>query len=289
MDFELAHLRALTAAADLGTFDAAARHLHITPSALSQRIKALETATGRVLLVRSRPIQVTDAGAAVLRLARQVDALAADVVRDLGADAQTVIPLAVNADSLATWVLPALARVTADWPTICIDIHRDDQEHTADLLRAGTVMAAITSQSRAVQGCTVTRLGVMRYRACAAPDFVARWFDGPITSAALGAAPYVDFDRKDELQNEFLRRRGVDQARRHQVPGSSEFIDAIRLGMGWGMVPSGWRRRLGDQLVVLDVDDPGVEVELYWQQWSLRTPALDAVASAIASAAAGQR
>src|SRR5918997_1532137 len=111
MELDLAQLRALRAAVDTGTLEGAARALHVTPSAVSQRLKALEQATGRVLLVRSRPVQVTDPGRAVLRLARQLDLLAADAARELSPDAgaQVVLPVAVNADSLSTWLLPALA------------------------------------------------------------------------------------------------------------------------------------------------------------------------------------
>ena len=164
MDVELGQLRALAAAVTTGTLEGAARELHVTPSAVSQRLKALEAATGRVLLVRSKPVRVTPSGAAVLRLARQVALLAADAARELDAEGPTgrpTVPIAVNADSLATWVLPALAPLATDY---CFDLHRADQEHTGDLLRDGTVMAAVTAEADPVPGCRVVRLGAMRYR-----------------------------------------------------------------------------------------------------------------------------
>ena len=158
MDWDIAQLRALSAAVSEGTFEAAARALHVTPSAISQRLRALEVVTGRVLLVRSKPVQVTDSGEVVLRLARQIDLLAAETARELGeehpAAAPRAVPIAVNADSLATWVLPALAQL-AD--SVCLDIHREDQEYTAALLREGTVMAAITADADPVHGCSATR------------------------------------------------------------------------------------------------------------------------------------
>src|SRR3954453_21104858 len=148
MDFDLAQLRALDATVREGTLESAARALHVTPSAISQRLRALEAATGRVLLVRSKPVQVTPSGEAVLRLARQVDLLTADAARALGggddAGRPPSLPIAVNADSLATWALPALAPLAADH---CLDLHREDQEHTSALLRAGTVMAAVTADA----------------------------------------------------------------------------------------------------------------------------------------------
>src|SRR3712207_5795119 len=145
MDLDLAQLRALDATVRGGTLEAAARALHVTPSAISQRLRALEVATGRILLVRTKPVQVTESGQAVLRLARQVDLLSADVARELRGDPSAegvpTLPIAVNADSMATWVLPALAPLAGD---VCFDLHREDQEHTSTLLRAGTVMAAGT-------------------------------------------------------------------------------------------------------------------------------------------------
>src|SRR3954471_8775185 len=113
MDLDLAQLRALDATIRAGTLEAAARALHVTPSSVSQRLRALEIATGRVLLVRTKPVQVTESGQAVLRLARQVDLLPADAARELGSaestDRPPSLPIAVNADSMDTWVLPALA------------------------------------------------------------------------------------------------------------------------------------------------------------------------------------
>jgi LysR family transcriptional regulator, chromosome initiation inhibitor len=175
MDLDPAQLRALDATVREGTLEAAARALHVTPSAVSQRLRALEIATGRILLVRTKPVQVTESGQAVLRLARQIDLLTADTARELGGggspDRAPTLPIAVNADSLATWVLPALAPLAGDF---CFDLYREDQEHTSALLRAGTVMAAVTADAAPVPGCTSTRLGGMCYRPMAAPAFARR-------------------------------------------------------------------------------------------------------------------
>src|SRR3954467_4473709 len=134
MDLDLGQLRALDATIRAGTLEAAARALHVTPSAISQRLRALEIATGRVLLVRTKPVQVTESGQAVLRLARQVELLTAEVAREFGDDPSAErppsLPIAVNADSLATWVPPALAPLADE---VCFDLYREDQEHTSGL------------------------------------------------------------------------------------------------------------------------------------------------------------
>lgn len=294
MELDLAQLRALDAAVTHGTLDAAARALHITPSAVSQRIRALEASLGRVLLVRSKPVSVTDAGAATLRVARQIDALAGTLSHELAIDtdredasgvARRSIPLAVNADSLATWVLPALAPLD----DLDFEFHREDQEHTTSYLREGAVMAAITSDATPVQGCTVQPLCVARYLPCADGSFAARWFPHGVTRSALATAPYVDFDRKDELQRRYLSDRGAGDATppRNQVPASADFVASVRLGFGWGMLPTWQLLDAGEHVTVLD--KRGVDVPLYWQQWNLRSEALDRVRDAIVTAAAALR
>ncbi|NEK56699.1 LysR family transcriptional regulator ArgP [Geodermatophilus sabuli] len=287
MELDLAQLRALDATVRGGTLEAAARALHVTPSAISQRLRALEVATGRILLVRTKPVQVTESGQALLGLARQIDLLTAEVARGLGGDTSPerapTLPIAVNADSMATWVLPALTPLAGD---VCFDLHREDQEHTSALLRAGTVMAAVTADAEPVPGCTSTRLGGMRYRPMAAPGFAQRWFpDGP-TAQALALAPVVVFDREDDLQHRFLQERAgrdVDPPV-HYVPAAADHVAAVTLGLGWGMVPDQQARALRTRLVVLD-QDAGLDVVLYWQQWKLRSPLLDRVRAAVLDAA----
>ena len=298
MDLQLDQLRALDAAVAEGTFEAAARRLRVTPSAISQRIKALESAVGRILLQRTKPVRPTESGLAVLRLARQIDLLTGDTVRELGsatsesdssgpvAHQPVRLPIAVNADSLETWVMPALSRAPAG---VCFEIHREDEEHTTRLLRNGTVMAAITSTAQPVQGCRVRRLGAMRYRPMADPEFARIWFSDGVTARAFAVAPVVMFDRKDDLQDRLMRRRArrtLDPPR-HYIPATSGYAEAVRLGLGWGLLPD---LQIGmggyaDSLVALD-ESLHIDVALYWQQWRLDSPALTAVAAAIAGAAA---
>ena len=287
MEFDLAQLRALDATVREGTLEAAARALHVTPSAISQRLRALEITTGRILLVRSKPVQVTESGQAVLRLARQVDLLSADVARELGGDPAPgrapTLPIAVNADSMATWVLPALTPLSGD---VCFDLHREDQQHTSALLRAGTVMAAVTADAEPVPGCTSTLLGGMRYRPMAIQAFAQRWFPAGPTPEALARAPVVVFDRRDDLQHRYLRMRtGFDVAPPvHYVPASADYVAAVTLGLGWGMVPDLQARGAAGDLVAVD-SAGAVDVLLYWQQWRLRSATLDRVRSAVLAAA----
>ncbi len=284
MSIPLDLARTLAVVVEEGTLDAAARRLHITPSAVSQRLRALEDQLGRVVLVRSKPARTTEAGDAVVRLARQLALLEHDALAAIGAEGGAVasVPLAVNADSLATWFLPPLARVAQRRPVV-FDLHRDDQDFTAGLLEAGTVMAAVTSRETPVAGCRVRRLGVLRYEAVATTAFAARWFPDGVDAAALAASPVVDFDRRDDLQTRWLARRGVAAADppRHRVPASQDFATAVELGLGWGLLPSFQSATgLSEGALVRLGDDP-IEVPLFWQQWNLTSALLDDVAEEV--------
>ncbi|MEU2775876.1 LysR family transcriptional regulator ArgP [Streptomyces sp. NPDC007162] len=289
MELPLDQVRTLLAVVDEGTFDAAAAALHVTPSAVSQRVKALEQRTGRVLLQRTKPVRPTESGEVLVRFARQLGRLERDARGELGmsgAGEPTRVSVAVNADSLATWFLGALTAL----PGIFVELRREDEDHTAALLREGLVMAAVTSAPDPVPGCSVRALGRMRYLPVAAPRFAAAHVRGGLADA-LAEAPVLVFDRRDDFQDGFLRRLGRSgaSALRHYVPTSEGFVDAVTAGLGWGMVPEAQaepRLREG-RLVRLGGPGLWVDVPLYWQQWKLDSPALGAVAEAVARTAEG--
>ncbi|WP_040905397.1 LysR family transcriptional regulator ArgP [Streptomyces griseoflavus] len=291
-DLPLDQVRTLLAVVDEGTFDAAAAALHVTPSAVSQRVKALEQRTGRVLLLRTKPVLPTESGEVLVRLARQVARLERDAHAELGlsgAGEPTRVSVAVNADSLATWFLGALTRLPAA-SRLCFELRREDESHTAALLREGTVMAAVTSSPDPVPGCSVRHLGRMRYLPVAAPEFAARHLAGP-PAQALRRAPVVVFDRRDDFQDGFVRRltggRSGANELRHYVPTSEGFVEAVAAGLGWGMVPEAQADPLlRDGRLTVFAPDREVDVSLYWQQWKLDSPALAAVSAAVTRAAA---
>jgi len=277
----------LAAIVDEGSMDAAARRLRVTPSAVSQRVKALEELVGRVLLVRAKPPRVTDAGGVVVRLARQLSLVQHEAAVELGvaaADTRVSVPIAVNADSLSTWFLAPLARVADQLPVV-FDLHRDDQDHTATLLERGSVMAAVTSSAVAVAGCRAHPLGALRYLPVATPGFADAWLGEG--KAGFTAAPVVNYDRRDELQNRWLRAAGVDPAAvpTHLVPASADFATAIALGLGWGMLPEAQALPMVRAGRLLVLDGPPLDVPLHWQQWNLRSHVLDRIADEVSAEA----
>lgn len=298
MQLDSRQLAAFAAVLREGSFEAAARVLHVTPSAVSQRIKALEERLGRVLIRRGAPCVATEAGESLQRHAQQVALLEAQALapfglataegRPRGAAAPALpLALAVNADSLATWFVPALAQVQRVHP-VGFELQVEDQDHSHELLRQGRVIAAVTAEPQPVQGCAVRRLGAMRYRAVASPAFVARWFPRGLEESALAAAPCAVFNEKDRLQERFLRRllRKPPVPPRHRVPSTHGFVHAALHGLAWGMNPEALVAPLlaGGDLVELA---PGqvLDVPLHWQHWRLEAEVLRALNLAVEAAA----
>lgn len=284
MRFDPLQLETLACIVEEGTFEAAARRLHLTPSAVSQRVRALERAAGRVLIRRTAPAVPTPAGEPVLRLARQLRLLAAEARADLGEPGALDLPVAVNADSLATWFRPVLAAVAARGG-VALRLHVDDERSSHDLLRRGDVLAAVTAEPEPVQGCRVEPLGVLRYTPAAAPHLVERHRRG--RGVEWRRLPMVVFDEKDGLQDLVLAARGLTRPPVvHRVPSTADFHEALRCGLGWGMVPEPHLRPAlasGDLVAV-----PGGrthDVRLVWQRWRLDTAALAALSADVRDAA----
>ena len=185
--FDPAQLAALAAVHRRGSFDLAAAELHVTPSAISQRLKALEERAGTLLILRGQPCVATTAGLRMIRHHDEVTLLERALAIDLPqmSPRAATLRIAVNADSLATWVIPALAAVDG----FLFDLVIDDQDTSQDWLKRGEVVAAITSHPGPLQGCDTIALGALRYRATASPDYMALWMPKGATTEALTAAP----------------------------------------------------------------------------------------------------
>lgn len=281
-------LETLVAVVEEQSFGAAASRLSITQSAVSQRIRALEQHVGHVVVTREGPCRPTEQGEILLGLARGVASLEADAVGRLvdGAGHSAVLDVGVNADSLATWFREVIDAVAGWSDGTLLRLVVDDEHHTADLLRAGTVLGAITTDPEPVQGCAVEYLGLMRYLPVCTPEFADRWRSG--AGWRWRDMPVVQFDlRKDDLQNRVLRHRGVRTSPPAQrIPSSEGFAYAVRAGLGWGSLPE---EQIGDALDrgdLVRVGDDVVDVKLYWQSWRLHTRATGRLADAIHAAAA---
>lgn len=285
-------LAAVAAVIREGSFERAADVLGITPSAVSQRVRGFEERLGTILIVRGQPCTPTDLGRALCAHFDRVQLLEADLASALtpkseGTGPPLTLKVAVNADSLATW-FPQAAVTFAQGTGVLLDLMLDDEAHTADRLRSGEVLAAVTSDPEPVQGCKTILLGTLRYAACASPDFMTRHFSDGVSADALAKAPHLRFDRRDTLQARWAREaHGVELgAPTHWVPSTQAFLDLAIAGLAWGLQPVSLARShiAAGRLVELPPALP-VEVKLYWTVARLHATSLRALTDAVRKAA----
>ena len=287
LDYAL--LDALAAVVRHGSFDRAAAALSVTPSAVSQRVKLLEERVGSVLVKRGQPCTATRSGALLCRHTERVQLLEAELNGRMpelpGAllEPWPTLRVAVNDDSVGTWFIDAVADFCAERGML-LDLVIDDQDHTAQRIRDGSVQGAVTTQSEPVQGCRSTRLGRMRYLAVCTPAYYERYFSEGVNRDTLRRSPCVDFNPKDQLQKRFVHKitRGEVDAPTHWIPHVSGFLRACATGLGWGMCPE---RMIAAQLESGELIDmaPGrhLDIDLYWQSWRLSIGWLDDFGAAL--------
>lgn len=278
-------LAAFAAVIEHGSFDAAAARLHVTPSAVSQRIKALEQRVGQVLVVREKPCVATPAGVPLLRLAAQTALLEAEALGEMagGTGGAPRIAMAVNADSMATW----FSAVFDALDDVLFDIRIEDQDHSARLLREGVVMGAVTTERTPVSGCRVQPLGVMRYVPVASSAYRDRYLPDGFTAAAAAQAPSLAWNRDDALQDMLVRRvfrRDIIRPQ-HYVPTAEGFGAAVLAGLGWGMFPEALAQPHLDDGSFVRITKAHLDVPLFWQCWKLDSPIVARITQAVTAAA----
>lgn len=245
-------------------------------------------------MVRDQPCRPTETGRRLCQHVDRVQLLEQDLQGTVPAlapegIARVALPVAVNADSLATWLAPAIASFAADNPVL-MEVAVDDQDHTAEWLRSGAVLAAVTASARPAAGCNSRPLGAMRYLAAASPAFVQRYFADGVGAGSLAKAPSLVFNTKDELQARWARRlchRDVELPR-HSLPSSQAFVTATLAGMGWGMQPHALiAAHLRDGSLVELVPDTPLDVPLHWHSARAASGVLDGLSRAVLAAARG--
>ncbi len=291
-------LECLAAIVEEGGFERAAVRLSITQSAVSQRLRSLEAQIGTVLIVRSRPLKATSAGQLLLKHTKQMRLLRADLERDLkelapsgsGTREEERVAIAINADSIATWALDALGDLVREG--LPLEIITDDQDFTQEWLRGGQVLGCVTTLKAALRGCKVVPLGAMKYVAvCAASMPASGRFDlkNGLTAHNFRDVPFIAFNRKDDLQSEFVAKAfGLKRVSLQQlfVPSSQAQVRAVRESWGVSVLPQLTVQPALDSGELINLlPDFALPVQLYWHCWNLESVVLDNLTHALANCA----
>lgn len=275
---------AFLAVAETGSFELAASQLNITASAVTLRLQSLEKQLGQVLILRERPCRVTQIGQALLQHLHHTRLMEHNLLQKFQGKPQHTIfyklKIATNADSLSTWLLPTLQQ-SVQQQHILLDLKIDDQTQTHHLLETGLVNACISTEKTAMKGCTVHRLGEMRYRMVASKAFYLHYFKQGISREILKHVPAIIFNEKDQLHHQILTQHfGLTESMfpYHNVPSSTSFVDAIILGLGYGMLPDsqiGHRLKTDELIEIMPFAQ--TKIALYWHHWKQQSAQLDAL------------
>lgn len=279
IDYKL--LEALALVIEEGGFEKAAQRLHLTQSAVSQRVKMIEESTGQILVTRTLPPLATDAGLTLLAHYRKVKLLEDDLAPETfrpPASLPTTLAVGVNADSLATWFLDAAADI-AEKHNFIFDIHVDDQEQTQKLLQNGQVCSCISTYPKQLQGCRVERLGSVEYGLYCTPHFAEKWFSSGFGWDTLQMAPTIRFNRQDNLNTLFFQRLFGTEPRSlptFYVPSSEKFVDCVLRSLCYGIIPAQQSKPLSGNGLLIDLAPASkIEIDLYFHCWNLKSKTLE--------------
>tara|TARA_R110001583_G_scaffold67490_8_gene192958 strand:+ start:5654 stop:6544 length:891 start_codon:yes stop_codon:yes gene_type:complete len=270
-DYKL--LTALDAVLREQSFDKAAKRLHITQSAISQRIKLLEAQHGQPLLIRSQPIKPTPLGQKLLGHYQRVLQLESELNNQLETENQLQpLPLAVNADSLATWFIDALTPLLQQ-QKIVLNLYVADESQTLERLASGEVLACVTSKPKTISGGESHFLGYMEYLCVATPSFIERYFAQGINKQSLQHAPAMIFDQHDDMHLRFLAenfslKRG--QYPCHTVRSSQAFVDITLADGGYSLNSRlHIEKEINSGQLIHILPEKIIYVPLYWHCWQL--------------------
>ncbi|MFH4591940.1 LysR family transcriptional regulator ArgP [Vibrio alginolyticus] len=280
-------IEALDAIVYQGSFERAAEHLFVSQSAISQRIKQLEKFLAQPVLIRSQPPKTTPIGKKLLGLYRRVRLLEHEILPELKNDTSTrlvQLSLATNADSLATWLLPALQNVMKQ-RQVELKLTIYGEYRSIEKLKSGEVTGAISLESQPIPGCRADYLGRIDYVCVASPEFYQRYFSKGVNNQTLAKAPAVSYDQYDDLHKTFLTEHfnvNPDSVIHHNISSSEAFLKVALAGVAYCLIP---RLQITDELdrgVLVDVT-PGflMSHRIYWHHWQLETGVLQEISHAI--------
>lgn len=269
-------IEALYTVQELQSFEAAAKKLHITQSAVSQRIKGLETHYGEPVLIRTLPYRPTTLGASLIGHFKRIALLEQSLEEQLAhATVKPHISIALNRDCLETWFLDLIEDKNI-FQNITLEIIADDQEFTLDYLKKGIVSACLSTSDKAIIGGSVTFLGEMEYLLVASPAFIKQYFSSKDQMKCLLNAPAIKFDKNDKLHERYLEKyfglnaEGLDF---HIVPSVRGFKKYALLGYGYGLIPKiDILKELKSKKLLQLYKDKTWKIPLYWHHWDIESP-----------------
>jgi DNA-binding transcriptional LysR family regulator len=179
-------VEAFVRVAERRSFRQAAVDLNVTPSAVSQAVRALEARMGIALFTRTtRSVGLTEAGERFLERALpafEEIVAASNAARGLGAKASGLLRLAVPRAVVPIILQPMLASFGAAHPEVVVEVVAS--EELVDLVKSGFDAGIRMGEFVAADMVAVRLTPPLRLIVVGSPDYFAR-FDRPRTPADL--------------------------------------------------------------------------------------------------------
>jgi LysR family transcriptional regulator for metE and metH len=217
---EIRHLRSLVAIADSGKLATAAERVHLSQSALSHQIRALEDHHGLALFERTRQgLQFTPAGERLLTLARSVLAEVSAAERDLQrmkGETTGELRIALECHTCFDWLMPVMHAFRQRWPEVEVDLVAGFHAEPLALLKEGRADLVIGSAPKSARAWQVSPLFRFEMMAVVANDHPLR-HKRFITARDLADETLITYpvpDARIDLVREVLAPAKVNPARR---------------------------------------------------------------------------
>jgi len=156
---EIRHLRSLLAIADYQNLSAAAERVHLTQSALSHQIRAIESHFGVALFDRTpQGLKPTSACARLLTLARGVLPQIGDAERDLFRMKSATggeLRIALECHTCFDWLMPVMDEFRRRWPDVEVDLVAGFHPDPLSLMTSGKADLVVGSKPAKLRGVTV--------------------------------------------------------------------------------------------------------------------------------------
>jgi len=198
-------IEALSAIIEANSFDIAARQLHITQSAISQRLQTLQNYYGDPLLIREKPYQPTSLGEGLIGIYKKVQSLELSLQKTLGKEAMVKLSIAMSRDHFETWFHQLM--VDNDLlQRYIMDVTTDDQDKTIHYLKKGVVSICLSSQKHPISNCKSEFIGNMTYILVSTADFKRVHYKVKDIKKDIIKAPTLVYDKNDHLYQKYLEK-----------------------------------------------------------------------------------
>lgn len=271
--FDYRGLEALAAILEQNSFDLAAKKLHITQSAISQRLKTLQNYYGDPLISRGTPYLPTALGEVLITHYKKVHMLEDSLHSVIGnREISNKFSIAMNRDSLETWFLPILMKENF-LASAQIEIMTCDQEYTLDFLKNGMASICFSPRKDPIANCKSEWIGYMDYVFACSPKFKKKYFPNKITKETLLKAPALKYDKHDELYNSYLQKffNLYEQSPPyHMLPSVKGFKEAVLQDHVCTLIPAlDIKQELKNKSIVNLMPDKPWRMPIYLHSWQL--------------------